>query len=485
MSSHPHRPAPPGGNPPAALNPGSPRSATDRIAEFLETYGPYNEESARAEAGRCLQCPETFCVAGCPLGNQIPEWLRLTAEGHFLEAAALTQSANSLPEICGGPCPTDELCQSACVLNGRGEPVAISALARFLNDYAFAHPTANTRPAPPNGLRVAVLGSGPGGLACADELAKHGYAVTVHDTGHIPGGLLAHGAPALQLEPTALQRRIEHLRQRGVVFRQDLRPGVDVTLESLRLEFDAVFLGFGSQQARPLTVPGADLQGVVQALPFLLPQPDSSPVPLPPVAVTGRRVVVLGGGDTAMECLQRARREGATKATGVYRRNESALRATAAHYEAARAAGAAFEFLARPVAVLDAAGQVVGLRCERTTLGAPDATGRPAVTAVPESAFELRADVVVVAFGFEAVPAPFGPELARLAHGADGRLRVDANLMTSEPGVFAGGELVRGPDLVVHDVRDGRRAAAAIHRHLFQRRVSDLGASETDHMGLG
>lgn len=460
----------------------APRSATARLAEFLEIYGPYDEESARAEASRCLQCPETFCVAGCPLGNRIPEWLQLTAEGHFLEAATLIQSANNLPEICAGPCPTEELCQSACVLNGRGDPVAISALARFLNDYAFTHGAA-APVAPPNGLRVAVLGSGPGGLACADELAGHGYAVTVYDTWAVPGGFLANGAPALALEETALLRRIEQLRRRGVEFLHGVRLGEDVTLDELRGRFDAVFLGFGAQQARPLGVPGADLQGVCQALTYLLPHVTSPPPPLPRLSVAGRRVVVLGGGDTAMECLHRTLREGAASAHCVYRRDAARLPASRHEYKTACDAGATFTWSAQPVAVLgNAGGAVVAVRCQRTRTGPPGADGRPAVELVPGSDFEVPADIVLVAFGFDPVPHPLGSELALLARRSDGRLRVDADLMTSEPGLFAGGELVRGPGLVVHDVRDGRRAATSIHRYLFDRRVNNLAASETDHL---
>ncbi len=474
-------------NPPSAPSatprPGAgARPAAERLAEFLEIYGALDEETARAEAARCLQCPEAFCVAGCPLGSRIPEWLQLTAEGHFLEAAALVQSANNLPEICAGPCPTEELCQSACVLSGRGEPVAIQALARFLNAYACA---AGTRPpvAPPNGLRVAVLGSGPGALACADELATRGYAVTVYDTWALPAGFLANGAPALALEETALQRRIECLRQRGVEFLYGVRPGADVTLEALRARYDAVYLGFGAQQARPLETPGAHLRGVCQALTFLLPHLASPAPPVNPPAVAGRRVVVLGGGDTAMECLRRALREGAASAVGVYRREETSLPASRHTYAEAREAGAEFIWQAQPVALRGgAAGEVVAVQCRRTRPGAPDAAGRPAPVPVPDSEFEIPADVVLVAYGFNPVPHPLERELAPLARLSDGRVRVDEDLMTSEPGLFAGGELVRGPGLVVYDVREGRRAAAGIHRYLFQRRVNELAASETDHL---
>lgn len=482
MNPTPRPPAPAPGTP--AADAGPLRSATDRLAEFLETYGPFDEDAARAEASRCLQCPEALCIAGCPLGNRIPEWLQLTAEGRFQEAAALAGEFNSLPEICAGPCPTEDLCQSACVLSGRGEPVAIGAIARFLTDYALTHPAAQTPATRPNGLSVAILGAGPGALACAEELATRGYAVTVHAVANPPGGPAAHGPLAFQLGPDALARRIEHLRKRGVVFRHDLRPGVDLTLEALRPDHDAIFLACGSQQPRSLEVPGARLEGVIPALTFLLRDPAPAPVPLPSVPVAGQRVVVLGGGDLAMECLQRAGREGAATATGVCRRDAASLRATPREVAAARSLGATFEFNARALAVLDdGTGRVGAVRCERTT---PDPAAGPdaaALTGVPGSAFDLPADLVIVALGFEPVPPALAANLARLAHTADGRLRVDENQMTSEPGVFAGGDLVRGPGPIVYAVRDGRRAAAAIHHHLLARRVDDLAASETDHLG--
>lgn len=429
------------------------RPSVDRLAELLETYGPFDAAAARAEAARCLQCPEAFCVAGCPLGNRIPEWLALTAEGQFLEAAALLRSLNNLPEICAGPCPSDELCQSACVLAGRGDPLAIADIARFLQTYAaeLSHPLTA---APPNGLRVAVLGSGPGALACADELVRRGYSVTVYDTWAVPAGLLANGVPALALDEHLLQRRLEQLARSGVKLVYGVRWGEEVSLHDLRARYDAVFVGFGAQQARTLAAPGTDLRGVCQALTFLLPHLTAFGSPAAPVEVAGRRVVVIGGGDTAMDCLRRA-----------------------------LAAGAQFEFHAQPFALRGHAdGTVAAVRCVRTRPGAPEADGRPAPVPAPGTEFEVAADVVLLALGFDPVPHPLARELAGLARTADGRLRVNEDLMTSEPGLFAGGELVRAPGPVVWDVRDGRRAAQGIHRHLFPRRVSELAASETDHL---
>ncbi len=470
---------------PAPAGDFSRRPSVERLAEVLETYGPFDAATARAEAARCLQCPEAFCVAGCPLGNRIPDWLALTAEGQFYEAAALLHQLNNLPEICAGPCPSEELCQSACVLAGRGDPVAIADIARFLQAYtaALSRPLAVD---PPNGLRVAVLGSGPGALACADELVGRGYAVTVYDTWAVPAGFLANGVPALALDEHLLQRRLEQLARSGVKLVYGVRWGEEVSLSDLRGRYDAIFVGFGAQQARSLAVQGAALRGVCQALSFLLPHLTATPAGTPPVEVAGRHVVVIGGGDTAMDCLRRALAAGAASARALSRRGPEHLPARRGEYEAARAAGAQFEFHAQPVALRGHPdGTVAAVRCVRTRPGAPEADGRPAPETVPGSEFEVPAEVVLLALGFDPVPHPLARELAGLGRTAEGRLRVTEDLMTTEPGVFAGGELVRAPGPVVWDVRDGRRAAQGIHRYLFPRRVRELAASETDHLAPG
>ena len=443
------------------------RSASERVADFLEIYGLYDEATAREQASRCIQCPNPSCVTGCPLCNPIPEWMQLTAEGRFLEASAILGSVTNMAEICARVCPTDRLCEGSCILNGVSEPVSIGAIEQFLAEYAFAHGHVDASTAPPNGLRVAVVGSGPGGLACADELARHGYAVTIFDSALVPGGLLVNGTPAFKVERSIVQRRIEILQKRGVVFRLGVKLDENITFGQLRTDFDAVFLGFDSRKAKPLEIPGADLQGVVQALPFILQKITSVPLDLPPIEVSGKRVLVLGAGDTAMDCLRAAIRYGAREAVCVYRRDEADMPCGLHEYENAREEGARFEFQAAPVAVLgNEQRQVTGLRLVHTELGLMESIGPRPFLIRSGTEFEMGADLVVLALGFDPQACPHSGDFADLAVNDWGGITVDGNQMTSIPGVFAGGDIVRGPSMVLHAVRDARRAATQIHNYL-------------------
>jgi glutamate synthase (NADPH) small chain len=446
------------------------RSAAERVADFLEIYGLYDEATAREQASRCIQCPNPTCVAGCPLCNPIPQWMLLTAEGRFLEAAAVLGSASNLAEVCVRVCSTDRLCESSCVLNGVSEPVSIGAIEQFLADYAFAHGQVDASTAPPNGLRVAVVGSGPGGLACADELARQGYAVTIFDSALVPGGLLVNGTPAFKVEHSIVQRRIDILRQRGVVFRLGVNLDENLSFGQLRTEFAAVYLGFDSRKARTLQVPGADLPGVVQALPFLLQKTTAVVLDLPVIDVAGKRVVVLGAGDTAMDCLRAAVRYGASEAVGVYRRDEADMPCSRREYQNAREEGARFVFRAAPVAVLgDDQHKVARLRLVQTELGLADSSApRPFLTR-PGTEFDLPADLIVLALGFDPMPCPHSGEMSDLEVNEWGGVVVDANQMSSIPGVFAGGDIVHGPSSVLHAVRDARRAAAHIDAYLSKK----------------
>lgn len=448
------------------------RAAEERVEDFREIYSEFDEETVREQAARCIQCPTPQCMTGCPLANRIPEWLALVAQGLFLEAAALSRSTSNLPEICSRVCPQEKLCEGACILNTRTDPVAIGAIERFVNEYAFHHGGVEVVQAPATGCKVAVIGSGPGGLACADELAKRGHAVTVFEAQLIPGGLLVNGIPAFKLEKHIVERRIALLARHGVEFKLGVRIGWDVSLAGLRDKFDAVFLGVGAQKPKPLDIPGAELRGLADALPFLTQKNVNSPlVGGAPIDVAGKRVAVLGGGDTAMDCLRTALRSGAQAAVCLYRRDLANMPGSRKEYANALEEGAEFKFLTNPVELIgDATGQVTTVRCVRMELGAPDASGRRSPKAVPGSEFDVPADLVLVAYGFDPVPFPKDSDLAQVATDKWGGFKVDENQMTNMPGVFAGGDDVRGPSLVVHAVRDARKAAAGIHAFLVARK---------------
>jgi glutamate synthase (NADPH/NADH) small chain len=443
------------------------RSPTQRVADFLEIYGLYNETTAREQASRCIVCPNPSCVTGCPMCNPIPEWMQLTAEGRFLEAAALLGSVTNMAEICARLCPSDHLCEGACLLDSVSEPVSIRALEQFLVDYAFQNGKPNTSTAPPNGRKVAVIGSSPGALACAEELARAGYAVTVLDSELVPGGLLVNGVPAFRVDQSLVQRRIDLLRQCGVTFRLGLKLWDELSLDQVRSQFDAVFLGLDWRRARSLDIPGAELQGVIQAVPFLLQKKTAIQLQLPEFHLQGKRVVVLGGGDTAIDCARAAIRYGADEVLCAYRREESEMPCSHHEFQSALEEGVRFIFRAAPVAILGTEnGTVKGVRLIGTEPGPIDRAGRQSFRLRSRSEFVIETDWVIAALGFNSLPLPPGHELAGLARNDWGGVTVDANQMTSLPGVFAGGDLVNGPSSLLHGVRDARRAASRIHAYL-------------------
>jgi glutamate synthase (NADPH/NADH) small chain len=372
-----------------------------------------------------------------------------------------------MPEICSRVCPQERLCEGACILNGRSEPICIGAIEKFINEYALARGAVKVSPAPPNGRRVAVVGSGPGGMACADELAKLGYAVTVFESQALPGGLLMNGIPAFKLEKSIVERRLNLLSQRGVTFRTGVTVGKDITLGELLAQHDSIFLGFGAQKPKPLDIPGSDLKGVFQGLPFLVQKNVPVALDMAEIDVEDKRVVVLGGGDSAMDCLRTALRCGATEATCAYRRDLANMPGSRKEYANALEEGAQFLFLTNPVALeKDSAGNVTAVSCVKMELGEPDASGRRKPKAIAGSEFAIPAEVVLVAYGFDPVPFPAHSDLARIKVNEWGGVVVDDHQMTSVPGVFAGGDASRGPSLVVHAVRDGRKAAQGIHTYL-------------------
>lgn len=437
------------------------RHPTERIADYGEIYMGYDEATAREQAMRCVQCPNPLCVAGCPLQSQIPEWLSLVAEGQFREAATLLQTTGTMPEICTRMCPADRLCEAMCLVGGPGEPVAIWAVEQFLNQYAFTHGIAPPDAAEPNGWSVAVVGGTIGGLACASELLKRGYAVTLIDHASI-GEALVREAPPFRLDPAVAQRRLTFLLQQGL----ELRPGALLGRTEIEAQFDCVYVALAASQPRRLDVPGVALKGVGQAVPFITTHKLCSAPRSPALDVNGKRVVVIGAGETAVDCLRTALRAGARQAIGVSRRDEESMSCSRREYENAIEEGAVYVFGATPVAILgNANGEVVGVRLVRTVTDQGGSSRGIVVATRPGTEFEIETDRVFLAIGCETKRPAASDPFSDLA-GPSGLVSVDEHQMTSRPGVFAGGDLVRGPCLALDAVRDGRKAAEEIGRYL-------------------
>ncbi|MBS0375851.1 MAG: FAD-dependent oxidoreductase [Proteobacteria bacterium] len=438
-----------------------------RVREFREIYAPLDAGVAGQQAARCLACGNPFCEWKCPVHNYIPSWLKLIEQGKLFEAAELSHQTNSLPEMCGRICPQDRLCEGACTLNDGLGAVTIGAIEKYITDEALK---AGWRPdlthVRPTGRRVAVVGAGPAGLACADVLARHGVQAVVYDRYPRIGGLLTFGIPAFKLEKEVVEIRRELLEGMGVEFRLGVEVGRDVAFEELLGQYDAVFLGLGTYRAVRGGFPGEDLPGVVEALPYLIASiRQSLGLGGEPIDLAGRRVIVLGGGDTAMDCNRTAIRQGAASVTCTYRRDEENMPGSRRDYKNSREEGVRFLFNRQPVAIESAGGRVAGVRVVETRLGAPGPRGRRLAEPVPGSQELIEADAVVLAFGFNPSPPPW-LETHGIALHADGRVRVSADarrpFATTHPRVFAGGDMVRGSDLVVTAVFEGRTAAQGI-----------------------
>jgi len=444
-----------------------------RLRDFREIYAPFDGAAAAAQAGRCLACGNPFCEWKCPVHNYIPNWLKLIEEGNLFEAAELSHKTNSLPEVCGRICPQDRLCEGACTLNDGLGAVTIGAIEKYITDEALK---AGWKPdmshVQVSGKRVAVVGAGPAGLACADILVRNGVAPVVFDRHERIGGLLTFGIPPFKLEKEVVEKRREIMEGMGVQFRLGCEIGADLPFARLLTEFDAVFLGMGTYQAVRGGFAGEDLPGVHEALPFLISNIRHE-LALPGatgglISMRGKRVVVLGGGDTAMDCNRTAIRQGAESVTCTYRRDEGNMPGSRRDYKNSREEGVEFLFNRQPIEIVGSEA-VEGVKLVSTQLGAPDARGRRVPQVVPGSEQIVAADAVIIAFGFLPSPPRWLPEHAIRLH-ENGRVRVSAAqaqpFQTTHPKVFAGGDMVRGSDLVVTAVFEGREAARGILNYL-------------------
>jgi len=447
--------------------------AEERVQHFGEIYGSYDGASAAAQAGRCLACGNPYCEWQCPVHNYIPNWLALIEEGKLFEAAELSHQTNSLPEICGRVCPQDRLCEGACTLDDANGAVTIGSIEKYITDEAVSQ---GWRPdmshVTDTGKRVGIVGAGPAGLAAADVLARNGIRSVVYDAYPEIGGLLTYGIPPFKLEKQVVTTRREILEGMGVQFVLNTRIGDDKPFQELLDEFDAVFLGMGTYEYVTGGFDGEDLPGVHDALPYLIGNAyrelghDESDAPY--IDLEGKNVVVLGGGDTGMDCNRTAIRQGAASVTCAYRRDEENMPGSRREVANSKEEGVTFLFNRQPLEIIGE-GKVTGVRVIETELGEPGSDGRRRPEPIPGTETVLSADAVVIAFGFRPDPPAWFEDFS-IDTLDSGRVLVKSMgavpYQTSNPKVFAGGDMVRGSDLVVTAVHEGREAAKGIARFL-------------------
>ncbi len=450
------------------------RSAELRRRDFSEIYREFEPPKAAEQASRCSQCGVPFCQIHCPLQNNIPDWLMLTAAGRLEEAYAISSATNNMPEICGRICPQDRLCEGNCVIEHSGHgAVTIGSVEKYITDTAWDRGWVKpARPAAERRESVGIIGAGPAGMAAAEELRRKGYQVHVYDRYDRVGGLLIYGIPNFKLEKDIVERRSRLLVDGGVEFHLNFEIGRDETLAGLRARHDAVLIATGVYRARDIQAPGSGLDSIVPALEYLTASNRSGLGDAVPdyesgrLDAAGRRVVVVGGGDTAMDCVRTATRQGATSVKCLYRRDRENMPGSQREVAHAEEEGVEFVWLTQPVAFLGDE-TVRAVRAERIRLGAPDATGRQTPEVIDGSAHNVEADMVITALGFdpEDLPTAFGE--ATLPVTRWGTLKIDYRTqMTAMDGVFAAGDIVRGASLVVWAVRDGRDAADGIHAYI-------------------
>lgn len=451
------------------------RIAADRAEDFREIAERYAPPAAEDQAGRCSQCGVPYCSVHCPLHNHIPDWLRLTAEGRLREAYELSNSTSTMPEICGRICPQDRLCEGNCVIEFSGHgAVTIGSVEKFITDTAWEEGWVEPLVAgPARGQSVGVIGAGPAGLSAAEYLRGHGYEVHVYDRHDRAGGLLTYGIPGFKLEKPVVMRRVDRLKDGGIVFHEGFEVGRDATLDELRARHDALLIATGVYKARAIEVAGNELNGVVAALDYLTASNRKSFGDHVPafedgsLNAAGRNVVVIGGGDTAMDCVRTAIRQGATSVKCLYRRDRANMPGSQREVANAEEEGVEFVWLSAPASFAGSDGKVTAVRANKMRLGAPDASGRRAPEIDPGAAEDMPADLVIKALGFDAEELPKLWGAAELGVTRWGTVLVDSKtLMTSLDGVFAAGDIVRGASLVVWAIRDGRDVAATMHHYL-------------------
>ncbi len=450
------------------------RTANERADDFREIAQRYAVEPAEEQAGRCSQCGVPYCSVHCPLHNHIPDWLRLTAEGRLREAYELSNATSTMPEICGRICPQDRLCEGNCVIEFTGHgAVTIGSVEKFITDTAWENGWVEPLiPGKSLGQSVGVIGAGPAGLTAAEYLRGHGYDVHVYDRYDRAGGLLTYGIPGFKLEKPIVMRRVERLKAAGIVFHEGFAVGDDASLDDLRQRHDAILIATGVYKARAMDLPGGGSNGVVAALDFLVASNRKGFGDAVPafddgsLDAAGKDVVVIGGGDTAMDCVRTAIRQGAKSVKCLYRRDRANMPGSQREVANAEEEGVEFVWLSGPQS-FDGGDTVSSVKVRKMRLGAPDASGRRAPEPDPAGDYSVDADLVIKALGFDAEDLPTLFATPELGVSRWGTVLVDGKtLMTSLDGVFAAGDIVRGASLVVWAIRDGRDVAATMHKWL-------------------
>ena len=449
------------------------RPAAERRQDFREIYGEFSPAEAQRQASRCSQCGIPYCQVHCPLGNNIPDWLMLTAEGRLQEAYELAAGTNSMPEVCGRICPQDRLCEGNCVIEPGFASVSIGAVETFITETAFAEGwVAPPKPARERRQSAAIIGAGPAGLAAAEQLRRKGYQVAIYDRYDRVGGLLIYGIPNFKLEKDIVQRREKLLRDSKVTFELNCEVGRDVTMDELRQRHAAVLIATGVYKARDIAAPGVGVKGIVAALDYLTASNRNglgdkvADFDSGALNAKGKNVVVIGGGDTAMDCVRTAVRQGAKSVKCLYRRDRANMPGSQREVKHAEEEGVEFVWLSAPQGFLGK-DHVSHVRAVRIHLGMPDSTGRQTPQEIPNSHANIPADLVLKALGFDPEDLPALLKAPDLGVTGWGTLKIDwKSMMTNLDGVFAAGDIVRGASLVVWAVRDGRDAAERIHAYL-------------------
>ncbi|GIV33171.1 MAG: glutamate synthase subunit beta [Chitinophagales bacterium] len=447
----------------------------ERIRDYREIYALYSADAAGAQASRCIQCGIPYCsAAGCPLHNYIPQWLKYIAEKDLEQAFHISNETSPFPEILGRICPHDRLCEGACTLNDGHGAVTIGAIEIFINETGFNKGLKPLFPDKPGSKRVAIIGSGPAGLSCATFLLRAGIRPVVFERADEPGGLLTYGIPGFKLEKEAVYRRIKLLKDAGMEMHLQTEIGRDIAFNVLCEEYDAVFLGFGATEGKVLSHEGYNADNIYMAVPFLtnIQKKLMGKRFDPKYQVRKKNVLVIGGGDTAMDCVRTAVREGALSVRCIYRRDEASMPGSRKEVKASKEEGVEFIFNTAPKHFMaDAKGNIMGMKFMKTEL-IDSAEGRPGFREIPGSDHIIEGDVIILALGFNHEQLKFLNENG-IQTDRYGAVVVDDKMQTSRKGVFAGGDAVRGADLVVNAAADGRAAALAIAEYLLEQATSD------------